>query len=83
MEITEYIEQAKVTYPNGYADYISQYPAETPELWAGNFEDGRTEQANGYSFAQEDILKMNEWDTDRFWTFMAIVEYNYSKTFGK
>lgn len=77
MKIEAYITQAKEDYPNGYSDYISKYPNETPDRWAMNFDEGRVEKAGDYTFALKDILEMNNWEPDRFWTFMALVDYNY------
>lgn len=77
MRIEAYITQAKEDYPSGYSDYISKYPNETPDRWAMSYEDGRVETVKGYSFEVKDILEMDKWDNDRFWTFMGFVDYNY------
>lgn len=80
MEITSYIEQAKVTYPNGYADYITKYPQDTPISWNDIFDIGYSKEVKvGEFFTITDFSDMDTWSNEKLWTFLGWIEYNSNK----
>ena len=83
MEINAYIEQASVEYPQGYATYITKYPTQDKQAWFDHFEADEVRQFGGEIYNKSDMLDMDKWANSRFWTFMAMVEYEYNKAFGK
>jgi flavorubredoxin len=83
MELNDYINQAQQRYPNGYADYYKENGDET-DYWFNEYkENNRSYEANGYLFNYEEMAMMDTWSNEKFWTFVANIDYNFNKQFNK
>lgn len=80
MEMNEYIEQAKVEYPNGYSDYIKAHPSDGVDMWKIIYKSMNvSRQVGEYLFDYNSISDMENWESDKFWTFIGEIRHSVTK----
>lgn len=80
MEMNEYIEQVKVEYPNGYSDYIKANPSDGVEMWKNIYRSMNvSRQVGEYLFDYNSISDMENWESEKFWTFIGEIRHSAKK----
>ena len=80
MDLGDYIKQAQVKYPNGYADYSVANPEDTPDSWnelLGLPFSGEVKVADIFTIT--DFSDMPDWSREKLWTFLGWIAHNASK----